>query len=431
MPDTLELQEVELKPSFESCYSLQEAEVIDEKNRTVAVTLISVGPGNQRDKNFYSMEAISKAAPMFEGTKCFANHPSALDAKIQPERKVQDIVGWFSEVKVVGEALKAVLHVISGENAKWAWPLVKESIVYAKKNPGRNLAGLSINARGAQEQMDLNGEQWKKVTQFLEVRSVDLVTEPARGGKMEQVLTENEAVASSAADIFTALKQKIREGCDAGLAGHEDLRRMTDQLGTELKFNKAEEGEDMAGKASTKPGAIDFDQMGETFKKMAEGEKDEAKKETYSKASEAFVNFSKSKKEAEAAEAEKEEEAKKKKESEAKAKESEEEDDAKKKESKKKEAEAKKEAEYRNKYIDLKRETLLSEAGLTEAQKEFALSTLLEGVDDEEKMESIIGKYAAVTLEESNKRKPHNFSKSNVTSTKKLNAADKLSAAIN
>lgn len=427
MAETLELLEVELKPSFESCYSL-EAAVIDEKQRTVAVTLISVGPGNQRDKNFYSMEAISKAAPMFEGTKCFANHPSALDAKIQPERKVQDIVGWFSEVKVDGEALKATLHVISGENAEWAWPLVKEAISYAKKYPGRNLAGLSINARGAQEPLDLNGEQWKKVTQFLEVRSVDLVTEPARGGKMEQVLTENEAVASSAADIFTALKQKIREGCDAGLAGHEDLRRMTDQLGTELKFNKAEEGEDMADKGK-KSSAIDFDQMGETFKKMAEGESDNTKKEAYSKASEAFVGMAKSKKEAESAEAEKEAEAKKK-ESEAKGKEAESEAEAK-KESKKKEGESKKESEYQVKYIDLKRQTLLSESGLTESQKDFALSTLLEGVDDEEKMESIVNKYAAVCLEESGKRLPHNFSKTSTVKTQKLSAAEKLSAAIN
>jgi len=458
---TLELLEVDIKPSFEGVSSLESASVLDEKNRVVAVTLITVGPGNTRDKNFYSQEAISKGPALFEGAKCFANHPSLIDQKSQPERRAQDIIGYFSDVKVEGEALKANLNIVEGENAEWSWPLIKKSIEYAKKYPGKKLSGLSINARGSQEPMNFKGEDgWKNVTQFLEVRSVDLVTEPARGGKFETVLSEseqeevieklavgsdektiskniaeliraghdqdqaiaiamkkagrsnqNESVSSSAIDVFNAIKSKVGELNDENYPEMENFRRMVDQLGTELKLNKTEESEMADDKKKPVDEMPDFSKMASVYKKAAESENDPAMKGFHMKASEVFKKMAESaESEAKAAEAEA-----KKKESEAKKGKKESEDEDEDEAKKKKEAEAKKkeeekEANYQTKFINLKKETLMSEAGLNEAQVAF-VSNLLEGVVDEAKIEKIVNDTAKVFLQESTKRKPHNFEK--------------------
>lgn len=421
MPNVLELQEVDIKPDFEGCVTLKEASILDERERVVSVTLISVGPGNRRDKNFYSKEAIESGPALFNGKKCYANHPSALDAKIQPERRVQEIIGYFSEVKVEGEALKAKLHIIPGENAEWAWPLIKESIAYSKKFPGQNLSGLSINARGGQEPMDYQGEKWKKVTQFLEVRSVDLVTEPARGGKVEQVLSESEGTPQNVADILNAAKLKVRELNDEKYPGMEDLRRMLDQLGTSLQVNQTE-GEPMAdNKDEKKDKDLDFAKMSESFKKMAEGEKDSEKKEAYMAASDHFKKQGE-KCEADKKEAEAKREADAKKEADIKK-----EADKVKTESEKKDEKI---TELQAQLVETKMDQFISDAGLSEAQSAF-VSNLLEGVTDLEKIEKTIKDYAAVTLKESTQRRPHNFPKSHgAVKTDSKSFSDNLSAAI-
>jgi colicin import membrane protein len=145
---------------------------------------------------------------------------------------------------------------------------------------------------------------------------------------------------------------------------------------------------------------IDFSKMAEGFKKMAEEDKEKAKKEMYMAASNHFSKQAEAKKEAEAA---KEAEAKKEAEDKAKA-------EADKGDSEKKEEAQKVEAEYKSKYVNLKKETLMSEAGLSSEQKAF-VGNLLETELDEKKIEKVIKDYAAVSLKEAAQRKSHNFEK--------------------
>lgn len=167
--------------------------------------------------------------------------------------------------------------------------------------------------------------------------------------------------------------------------------------------------------------ALDFAKMSESFKKMAEGERDAEKKESYMAASDHF------KKQGEKSEADKKEAEAKKEADDAKALADKKEADKVKTESEKLEAEN---SELRAELIETKTGQFISEAGLTEAQGAF-VSNLLEGVVDLKKIEKTIKGYAAVTLKESAQRKPHNFSKTHGTvKTDTRSASDKMSAAL-
>ena len=193
---------------------------------------------------------------------------------------------------------------------------------------------------------------------------------------------------------------------------------------------------------------MNFGQMADSYKKMADGTKDPVMKAMHGAAADHFKKMAKVQQDPEDAkdggaddstESEEEKEARMKKESEAKKMKAAE---AKKKESEGKkqaededesedEGEAKKEANYRSKYINLRKETLMSEAGLSEEHKDF-LNVMLEGKSDEDEISSIIKKYVKVQLKESGKRVSHAFPKTNYSRTEnKMSASEALDAYIN
>lgn len=176
------------------------------------VCLIQEGMGNRNDAHFYTAETLQKAAPLFEGKKCFANHPSALDEQVQPERQVQAIIGYFQNVKYEEDdtgrgRLVAELVIFNGDQYDWVRQLIESSIEFAKKFPDRNLVGLSINAYGdatAANSEDIINDpkisdaakekvkaalaagikEVKIVTELTDANSCDLVTEAGAGGKV-------------------------------------------------------------------------------------------------------------------------------------------------------------------------------------------------------------------------------------------------------
>ena len=184
------MEEIEIEPSFDDSFSVREAKILDEKERRARITIISVGPGNNNQKNFYSQESINSAVEVFEGATFGLNHNKQL-AQIQPEGVIQDIGGWLENVEVNGERLDADAVVLPGPSYEWFWTLLKQSIVYAKRHPGRNLMGVSVDAKCAADgTIDIDGEKWNNITRFLGVKRVDAVTTPARGGMIQKIISE-------------------------------------------------------------------------------------------------------------------------------------------------------------------------------------------------------------------------------------------------
>lgn len=179
------------------------------------VALIQEGLGNLRDLFYYSREAIENAIASFEGKKCFADHPSRSEDQDRPERSVRDIIGHFENVHVEenesgGAMLVAELHTPPEPAFEWARSLIRQAVKYSEKYPEQNLVGLSINASGDAEPVEIDdmlsrdlpdyakakilkareqgASQIRVVSRITDTISTDLVTEPGARGRVLELL---------------------------------------------------------------------------------------------------------------------------------------------------------------------------------------------------------------------------------------------------
>jgi hypothetical protein len=155
--------------------------------------LIREGPGNLGDRHWYTAEVLQKAVAeqVVEGAQCFLDHPTEVEDRVQPERSVLKLGGWYSDVALgdfsdpkLGKvsAIYADLHPPVG-NEK-VLELLRTAVQYADKFPDKSYVGLSINAIGIGEKATINGEIWNRVDHLSEVVSVDIVTRAGAGGKL-------------------------------------------------------------------------------------------------------------------------------------------------------------------------------------------------------------------------------------------------------
>ena len=163
--------------------TLQEAE-LNPENYSVKVNLIK--SGWSKNGRYYPDETLRTAAPMWNGLKAYADHPSRSEAKDRPERSVRDIVGVYENVRHDGDTTRADFRVI-GAAREWLWPLIEESV--ATK---RDLIGLSINALGQTSKGEAEGRKGFVVEAITHANSVDVVTEPAAGGGFEQLMMSDD-----------------------------------------------------------------------------------------------------------------------------------------------------------------------------------------------------------------------------------------------
>lgn len=166
---------------------LFEADKPNVASREIPVTIISEGMGNAADKHFYTREALQRAAAMFEGAKCYADHPKKSEAVERPERSVRDIVGYYHDAQFVESngvgKIRAILKINPGEDYAWAWELLNEAVQYSQKFPDRDYVGISINANGVARQEEREGQIVNMIERITRVTSADIVTQPGAGGK--------------------------------------------------------------------------------------------------------------------------------------------------------------------------------------------------------------------------------------------------------
>lgn len=176
--------------------------------------LIKEGMGNFGDKYYYSKAALKSAVSVFEGKKAYADHPSATDEYSRPERSVRDVFGYFTNLKYQetdgrGE-LYAELEVLPDKPFDWARSLMTAAVRYSEKYPDKDFVGLSINASGDAQPVDIqklieastseeitaklltakqNGiETLNVVNKIDDAISCDLVTEAGAGGRINELM---------------------------------------------------------------------------------------------------------------------------------------------------------------------------------------------------------------------------------------------------
>jgi len=161
----------ELRESFE--LPLQEADIDKNANIIRNVCLLSAISINDREYQSYALE---KAVPLFEGAKVFANH--AKKNERGEVRDVRDLIGKAQNVHFQEGKLKADLMILESQKG-WVFPL-------AEQTP--ELVGLSINAQGKVRRSNSKDI----VEEIVQVRSVDMVSEPAATSNLFEEIEQTE-----------------------------------------------------------------------------------------------------------------------------------------------------------------------------------------------------------------------------------------------
>lgn len=185
------------------------------KGRTYrGVSIVKVGRGNKEDNNYYPAKTLKEGVDtgMFEGLRAFADHPTAVDEQILPERSIRDIVGVytntrFKENQVVGDLT------IFGKDA-WLSSMIDELL---RLNQADKI-GISINGAGKTVPKSVSvsesGEQQEVnwLESFHVLRSADVVTEAGAGGGFQRILESARAARGKAKMKLTKDQQaKLQE----------------------------------------------------------------------------------------------------------------------------------------------------------------------------------------------------------------------------
>jgi hypothetical protein len=128
----------------------------------------------QGSSAYYPKEVLEEGAHLFkEKTRIFLNHPSANEKWDQPERKVQDIIGWLSSDAVY-------------ENGDlYANATFKESArADIKELAEAGVIAMSIRAQGEMTE----GKNGMELAKFTAVHSVDVVTVGGAGGEFDKLV---------------------------------------------------------------------------------------------------------------------------------------------------------------------------------------------------------------------------------------------------
>ena len=196
--------------------------------------LLEEGLGNLGTCFYYTRQALESAVDLklFEGKKCYADHPDAIEEKTRPERSVRDVIGHFESVEIengqAGQALLVgTLVMPQSPTLDWARVMVESAI----DNSGRfdsELIGLSINASGISEE--------KSLESFMSESNIPISAQP----KLEKAKLEG----IDTVQVCTALTESV--SCDlvteAGAKGRlvKVLESEKSRMAKPKKLTKAE-----------------------------------------------------------------------------------------------------------------------------------------------------------------------------------------------
>lgn len=123
-----------------------------------------LGPTSRNGRR-YPHEVIRESLAMFLGCKAYLNHPSMTDSRSNRCRDVRDLIGKYENPRIEEGKLRADLRIL---------PHFRE-MIHSLATQMPDAVGLSINARGR----TCMREGVEIIERIIEVRSVDLVTDPA------------------------------------------------------------------------------------------------------------------------------------------------------------------------------------------------------------------------------------------------------------
>ena len=170
-----------------------EGVVIAEDKREVRCRIISEGLGNRVDMNYYGPEVIVQFAKMLNGSKCFINHPTSMEESQRPEGDLWNQCAYWKDV--IAEMIEGKMTAVGtlcldlSEAGNEGMANIKHTLRYAADFPALKevYCGISVNGDGETERktktIDGQESEVNDVTAITKA-GADLVTQPARGGKI-------------------------------------------------------------------------------------------------------------------------------------------------------------------------------------------------------------------------------------------------------
>lgn len=219
------------------------------------VTIIKAGLGNKRDKHFYPGDTLRDAvdAGLFEGLKAYVDHPTALDAQVQPERTLRDFAGLYEKARFIedshGARVVADLHILP------AYRWLADSIESLVSLGHGDKIGISINGRGttSPDRMVLSeGEEPVevfRVKKFTALPSADLVTEAGAGGGFQQLMESATGAAShvqhhGVKDMKATIQKDLAALIEAGKTDPESLKALLEAHPEQADADPGDEDDD-------------------------------------------------------------------------------------------------------------------------------------------------------------------------------------------
>lgn len=241
--------------------TLSEAEPeFDDKTKTVWITPIKPGFGNQRDGFYYPTATLREAtdAGRFDGLKMFRNHPRKSDEKDLPERSVTD---WFAVLKEAKwdetkNSPRAQMQVFSDED----WTKMKAAPEHV---------AFSVRGGGMARPGTAEGKQARIVESLTNLKSVDWVTQAGAGGAIFAESASDEELDMSVLDDLTGDQLKVANPkLYAELTGIKEAAAVADPPKTDPDPKVEAKATDVEAKTDAVPAA----DAPKSDEKVAEGD---------------------------------------------------------------------------------------------------------------------------------------------------------------
>lgn len=173
-----------------------------------------VQAGISKNGRLYPADVLRQAAPLFEGARVytyrrlldgkeFFDHLSEDELKANPEGYARDLAGFIKAPMVRGADLVGTLHVLPAS----AW--LHENLRDARDHGLPIPYGLSIDCEGDGHWVERSGEKVLHVDSILHVRSVDVVTHPAAGGRFLRLVASRTLTREGGSDMDEELKKRL------------------------------------------------------------------------------------------------------------------------------------------------------------------------------------------------------------------------------
>lgn len=211
-----------------SAVALQEG-AYDKSTGKATITVIKPG-FNTSKKRFYQEAGLKRDHKIFEGSKMFVNHATSAEEKSRPEGDVNQWVGNITRTWTEADGT------IKGEAAiiDPAFRAKMDNLAEAKL---LGEMGVSIRAIGEAYQGKVDGHDTTIVEGFIAARSVDFVTYPGAGGRVEAI--ESDSSDANDVDLITEAQLRNRRPdlvqlVEAKIKGETEGMKTLEQVTAEL-----------------------------------------------------------------------------------------------------------------------------------------------------------------------------------------------------